>query len=123
MGIGASLLANSRPFEGLLLCIPVGSALSVWVFSKRSPALAIMGPRVILPLLGVFTATLAFMGYYNWRVTGNALLDPHALYIREYINYPIFVWQKVNPPLQYPNPQLDRFFNIWVRSHFQPSWQ
>ncbi len=127
MGIGASLLANSRPFEGLIFCIPVAVSLLVWLLSERSPALSITGRRVLLPLLGILAFTLVFMGYYNWRVTGNALLIPHVLYMREYINYPVFVWQRVNPPLRYSNPQFDRFFNIWVRDHYRPSlrlvWQ
>ena len=123
MGIGASLLANSRPFEGLIFCIPVAVSLLVWLLSERSPALSITGRRVLLPLLGILAFTLVFTGYYNWRVTGNALLVPHVLYVREYINYPVFVWQRVNPPLRYANPQFDRFFNIWVRNHYRPSLQ
>ena len=123
MGIGASLLANSRPFEGLIFCIPVAVSLLVWLLSERSPVLSITGWRVLFPLLGILAFTLVFMGYYNWRVTGNALLVPHALYMREYINYPVFVWQKAAPPLKYANPQFDSFFNIWVRDHYSPSWQ
>ncbi len=123
MGIGASLLANSRPFEGLIFCIPVAVSLIVWLLSERSPVLSITGRRVLLPLLGILAFTLVFMGYYNWRVTGNVLLVPHALYEREYINNPVFVWQKAAPPLKYANPQFDSFFNIWVRDYFHPSWQ
>src|SRR3989454_12016761 len=39
MGIGASLLANSRPLEGLIFCIPVAGSLLFWLLSERSPAL------------------------------------------------------------------------------------
>ena len=123
MGIGASLLANSRPFEGLIFCIPVAVSLLVWLLSERSPVLSITGWRVLFPLLGILAFTLVFMGYYNWRVTGNALLVPHALYEREYINNPVFVWQKATPPLKYANPQFDSFFNIWVRNYYRPSLQ
>src|SRR5207237_7470654 len=35
LGIGALILANSRPFEGLLLCIAIGAAMLVWMIRRR----------------------------------------------------------------------------------------
>jgi hypothetical protein len=32
LGIGAAILANSRPFEGFIFCLPVASALTLWLF-------------------------------------------------------------------------------------------
>jgi hypothetical protein len=86
LGIGAGLLANSRPLEGFLFCVPVLFALLAWLFSRRSPAFTLTGPRVLLPLSCVMAVVLLFIGYYNWRVTGNALLFPHVLYERQQCN-------------------------------------
>jgi hypothetical protein len=113
MGIGAGLLANSRPFEGLLFCIPVGIALIIWLLSDRSPAFRSTGLRVLLPLLCVSTLTLVFIGYYNRRVTGDAFLLPHVLDDRLHETIPLFVWQSYSPRV-YANAQFDGFYNVWV---------
>jgi hypothetical protein len=118
MAIGAALLANSRPLEGLLFCVPVAIGLLVWLFSRQSPPLRSTGRRVCLPIVTILVATLAFMGYYDWRVTGNVFVHPHALYQREYMNYPVFVWQTAGPTLKYSNPQFESFFNSYVRNPF-----
>jgi len=123
MGVGVALLANSRPLEGALFCVPIMVAIAAWLLSKRSPSLRITVLRVILPLGCILGVTLWFIAYYNWRVTGNALELPHMLYQREYINYPVFIWQSPGLPLHYSNPQLDDLFNGWVRHTFRRSWQ
>jgi hypothetical protein len=115
MGAGAFIMANSRPYEGFLFCLPVGVIVVAWLLSSRSPGLRVTGPRVLLPLACAVGLTLAFVGYYNWRVTGNALSLPHAFYDTQYINYKVLRWEKLKPPLHYANPQFDLYFNGWLR--------
>ncbi len=122
LGIGAAVLANSRPVEGFVFCIPVALALAVWLFSRSSPALRITGPRVLLPVLCVAALLALFVGYDNWRVTGNALMLPHELFMRQQCNCPVFAWQKPNPPLHYLNPQFDYYYNVYVRDRYLPTW-
>jgi hypothetical protein len=121
-GSGAALLANSRPVEGFLLCIPVAIALAMWLFPKASSPLGIAAGGIIVPLACILAATLAFMGYYNWRITGNVFLLPHALSLQQQCNCPIFSWQKSKPPLHYLNPQFNQFFNVDLRNRYIPSW-
>ncbi len=115
MGLGAFIMANSRPYEGFLFCLPVGVGLIAWLFLRSSPAWKVKFPRVLLPLMCAVGITLAFVAYYNWRVTGNALSLPHAFYDSQYINYKVLRWEKLNPPLHYANPQFDLYFNGWLR--------
>jgi hypothetical protein len=115
MSIGAFLLANSRPYEGFLFCVPVGIAIMVWLWSSRSPSLKVTGQRVLVPLLCMLALTVVFIGYYNWRVTGNPIVLPHALYDTQYINYRVFIWEKLHPPLHYANRQFELYFNGWLR--------
>ncbi|MGB9205226.1 MAG: hypothetical protein WCB94_14805, partial [Terriglobales bacterium] len=110
MGIGIGLLANSRPFEGLIFCVTIAASFSIWLLSKRSPQLKIIGPRVLLPLLCVLSATTLFIGYYNRRVTENTFLLPRALYQRERLNLPLFSGQWPSAPLHYSNPQFEQFY-------------
>src|SRR5437899_8645275 len=40
MGLGAAILAASRPYEGGALCLAAGGVLLVWLFGKNRPPLA-----------------------------------------------------------------------------------
>jgi hypothetical protein len=113
MAVGAGLLANSRPFEGAIFCVPVALAMIVWLFSKRGPAPAVALGRVFVPLAAVLIPTLAFIGYYNWRVTGDALVFPEALDLKLYTNH-LFLWQLGRTPLHYNNPQFEEYYNVFA---------
>ncbi len=122
LGIGIAILSNSRPFEGLVLCIPVAIALIYWLFSKRSPALRITFPKLILPLICILMFSIAFIGYYNWRVTQNPLLFPHTLDDNLHQSVSSFVWGEIKSPLQYANHQFDGFYNHWTRNQYNRTW-
>jgi hypothetical protein len=122
LGIGAALLANSRPLEGFVFCLPVAFALAVWLFSRTSTALGITGPRVLSPALCVLAVMVLFVGYYNWQVTRSVFLFPEALAQRQYENMHLLAWQPQNPPLHYSNAQFDYFYNVYLRDRYIPSW-
>jgi hypothetical protein len=96
LGLGTFLLAVSRPFEGLLICGPVGVYLLWWLVRDRRSTLA---RRVLwlTPGLLVSAAGLAWIAYYNWRGTGDALQLPYTVYRDRYQMLPIFRWQEVRP--------------------------
>jgi hypothetical protein len=124
MGVGAALLANSRPAEGALFCLGVALILAAHLFSHRDDQLRKRWLSAFLPAATVLLLTTAFMGYYNWRVTGDAVLFPHAAYQRLYWGSgPIFVWQKSGLLPTYDNPQFTQFFTAWHQSEvIQRSW-
>jgi hypothetical protein len=125
LGLGIAILANTRPYEGLLFCIPVAGWFFRWLAGKtKSPA----APRtrivkVLAPLAVVLTLTIGFIGYYNWRLTGNALLFPHALNSRTYRTMGLFLWDHPKEPLQYHNQQFDDFYNGWEREDYRNTWE
>lgn len=118
LGIGAAILANSRPFEGLILCLPVFAVLAAWLLRKNRFAWRVMLSRVVVPLGAVLMLCGIFMAHYNWRGTGNALLFPYVLNARTYERTPAFIWQKAEPPLHYLNPQFDYYYNHWERDYW-----
>src|ERR1019366_685533 len=122
MGVGAAILANSRPVEGLLFCLPVAVVLAIRLFSRRGAGFRLKVASALLPAILVLGCTAVFMGYYNWRVTGNALLFPHVLINRQYENLRVFVWHPAKPALIYANPQFTGFFVTWSRHEFDRSW-
>jgi len=115
LGIGAAILANSRPLEGFILCIPVMVVLIRWLCSEQSPAWRVTFPRFVLPFSAVMLLCGVFIGYYNWRGTGNALLFPYELNERMYVTTPTLFWMKERPPIHYLNPQFENFYNVVAR--------
>lgn len=113
LGIGATILANSRPFEGLIFCIPVFAVLIAWLWSRQSPSLRETVPRTIVPILAILILCGIFMAYYNWRVTGSPIIFPYILYERTHTNLKLLQWQKDVVPIQYENPQFEAFHNIY----------
>jgi hypothetical protein len=118
LGLGAGILANSRPFEGFVLCSTVACFLGVWLVRRASPPLKIILLRVILPLFAMLVATAAFIGYYNWRVSANPFELPFTVNNQTYMTTPLFIWQKARAPLQYANQQFSDFYNGDARAEW-----
>jgi hypothetical protein len=118
LGLGAGILANSRPFEGFVFCLTVACFLGVWLIRSGSPPWRTTLPRVILPILAMLILTAAFDGYYNWRVSGDPFVFPYTINNRTYVTTPLFIWQKARPPLQYANQQFSDFYNSYVRGYW-----
>jgi hypothetical protein len=125
LGLGLAVLANTRPYEGFLFSIPVAVWFLWWLWGKtKSPAnKQTRVARVLAPLAAILVLTLAFMGYYNWRLTGNALLFPHVLNSRTYRTMGLFLWDDPKPPMHYHNQQFEDFYNGWEREEYQNTLQ
>src|SRR5207245_4867287 len=95
MGVGLAILANSRPYESLFFCLPIGTALAVWTLGKKRPRHISLG-RVLLPLGLVLGLTLGAMGYYFWRTTGTPFRTPYQV-TKEAYHFVYFHWQKLDP--------------------------
>jgi hypothetical protein len=118
LGLGVSILANSRPMEGLVLCLPVIATLLAWLFLKRKSISRASLTRIVLPLCSVVLLCAAFMAYYNWRGTGSPLVFPYMVNEKNYVSTPTLFWEKARPPLHYSNPQFDAFYNDWMREQW-----
>ena len=124
LGVGISLLANSRPLEGLLYCLPVAAVFFYWLAGKtKTPGnLKQQLQSVMLPVSLVLVANFAFMGYYNWRLTGSAYEFPELMSSKQFDVGAIFLWQKPQPPREYDNEQFDDFYNGWERELYNRTW-
>ncbi len=122
MGLGLGLLAVSRPLEGAIFCVPVVIALAAWFLSLPGEEIWRTGERLVPPLLLAPCLALIFVGYYNHRVTGHALVFPHVLDQRLYEPLLPFAWQSVPPRHSYANPQFESFYNGWILSEYQQPW-
>ena len=97
MALGLTLLANSRPYEGLVFSIPIGAAFVFWFFRKQGAAFFLATRRVLAPLALVLILAALATGYYCWRVTGNPLRMPQQVNRDTYAIAPYFLWQSPRP--------------------------
>jgi hypothetical protein len=102
MALGLGILANSRPYEGLILSVPVLVAMLHWIIGPKRPALAVLFRQVIAPLLLILAIFAAGAGYYNFRVTGKPLVLAYQVNRDQYSRARYFVWQRpVRPKPEY----------------------
>jgi len=123
--LGVAILANSRPYEGFMFCIPSAVYLLWWMSGRIETRIELQARirRILLPLLGSMLLLGIFMAYYNWRLTANPLLLPHVLNTETHVTAPMFLWQHAKPPLQFRNAQFERFYNIWERTYYRTTWE
>ena len=106
LGLGLVVLLLSRPFEGAILGGTATLILMVPMIRGRRPKLA-----HALPMLAVLAASLAWMAYYNFRVTGSAWSMPYRVFDTQYNRISVFVWQKPKPAPVYHHAVLKRFWS------------
>ena len=110
MGLGLAILANSRPYEGFVMSLPVAVALAIWMFGRNRPQPAVVLRLVVLPLALVLAVTAAGMGYYFWRVTGNPFRMPYQVERQTYAVAPYMIWQHVRPEPVYNHAVMRKMF-------------
>jgi len=110
LAVGMAILANTRPYEGLVLCVLVGLVLFAWILGKQHPPLTVLLKRVAAPIVVVLLVTSVATGYYQYRVTGNPLEMPYAVNGRMYRSFSPFLWQHPWQPPLYHHDVMRRFY-------------
>ena len=109
LALGLAILANSRPFEGMLLGIPVAGALLVSTLRGKL-ALGLLLGRIVAPAAALLALTAGLMGYYDWRVYGNPLTLPYQVNRATYAVSPYFVWETPRPEPLYRHKVMRDFY-------------
>jgi len=110
LGAGLAILANSRPFEGLLLAAPALVALAVWAWRRGWPAV-----RTLAPMLGLLGLTALAMLAYNHAVTGSPWRMPYQVHEAQYAVAPMFWYQKLRPEPVYRHADMRAAWAVWAR--------
>jgi hypothetical protein len=113
MGLGLAILANSRPYEGLVLSLPVAGTLCIWIFGRDGPPPQLTLRRVVLPVTLVLAVAGAMTGYYFWRVTGSPFRMPQVVNRETYAIAPYFLWQAPRPVPNYRHEVMRDFYVRW----------
>lgn len=116
MALGVAILANSRPYEGLLLTIPVAASLIMWLFRQRFNRRILTG--VLLPIIVLLSAFAVATGYYYSRVTGSPFRMTYQVNRETYATAPYFLWQKPRPEPVYHHKVMRDYYR-WELTQFE----
>ena len=94
LALGLLLLANSRPFEGALISLPI-CLYTAWILFQKRASVRIWLPGVALLLAGAVST-----GYYCHQVTGR-LVFPWIAYWQQWSICPPFLFGKPNYSVHY----------------------
>jgi hypothetical protein len=118
LAAGLAVLANSRPFEGMIISLPVAAALLGWMLAKEAPPWRVLAGQVLLPALCVFGFAGAATAFYNYRHTGNPLLLPYQANGAAYAFVPLFLCQPLQPEPPYRHEAIAAYHRQWAKEKY-----
>lgn len=119
LALGIGMLALTRPYEGLLLCLPVAVVLGRWAWKGRNrPAPAVLLRRAVLPLM-LLAAALAWLGYYDYRAFGSPTTLPYTVDRAEYGIASNFAFLPPRPEPEYRHEMMRRYYAENELVHFK----
>jgi hypothetical protein len=118
LAVGLAMMANSRPYEGLVFSIAVAVGTIVWVKARKLPSWSGLLWRVFLPATCVLVVSGAAMGYYYWRVTGSPFRMTYAVNRETYAVVPYFLFFSKRAVPEYHHAVMRDYYAGWEVSQF-----
>ncbi len=119
LGLGLVLLATSRPYEGILLGLPIVAAL-LWRAGKtRSRTLAL----ALLPTLAFLLAGAGAIGLHNGAVTLDPFTFPYEVYTERYGYARPFRFQAPRTHVALEHEVMQRFIDTFEKHRYRASWR
>ena len=120
MSLGIGLLANSRPFEGLIVCIPAGFILLRTLWLTNGSRLKLLFGQMLIPAAVVLIPIAGAMACYNQAVTGDWKKLPYRLHDETYVAVPTFLFQKpLEKPPVYRHKEMAEYYGEWERIRWE----
>lgn len=111
LATGLVLLANTRPYEGLIVSIPGAVyALSLTLGWARENGWRPVTVRFLIPTCAILILAGAGMLYYNYRLVGDAWTLPYTHYESQVSQHEIIRDFKGSPPYSLPS----KFLQFWL---------
>ena len=114
-GIGASILALSRPFEGLMVCFVTGIVLSIWLIRKNELPFRRKLAQTCIPagIVGAFAFVILLLN--NVAVTGELTKLPYSVHSAQYESTNMFIWGALPKIPEYNLPRMEMLYTDWAR--------
>ena len=109
LALGIALLATTRPYEGLLLCIPSAWFLARWLWRTKGQVRRRLLASSALPVIVLISAG-SWMAYYDHCAFGRASTLPYTVDRATYAIAPYYVWQRARPEPLYHHTSLRDFY-------------
>ena len=110
MAAGVAILGLTRPYEGLLLCLPVVFVLGRWMWKgKNRPGATVLMRRTAAPL-ALIVATGVWLGYYDYKAFGSPTTLPYTVDRKTYAIAPYYIWQQPRPEPAYRHEAMRNFY-------------
>ncbi|HXM22748.1 MAG TPA: hypothetical protein VN948_15935 [Terriglobales bacterium] len=119
MALGLAILANTRPYEGLVLAATVAVAMAAWLASPLHPKFPTVLSRVLTPIALILAITAIATGYYNYRVTGSPFRMGYQVDRSLYSRARYFVWQDALPKPEYRYAVMENFYEGTEFKYYQ----
>jgi hypothetical protein len=123
LALGLAVMANSRPYEGLVfsIAVAVGSLfwLNDWGVRNRLLSFVVLFRRVVLPASLVLVIAAAATGYYYWRVTGSPFRMAYAVNRETYAVVPYFLFFSMRAVPTYHHPAMRDYYAGWEVQEFE----
>ena len=111
MAFGIALLVLTRPYEGMLLCLPVAVGLGRWAFrGKNRPSPAVLFRRAAFPL-ALIVGSISWLGFYDYRAFGSPSTLPYTVNRTTYAIAPYYIWQHRRSEPVYRHESIRNFYN------------
>lgn len=114
-GVGAVLLAVSRPFEGVIVCLIAATVLLVWLCKSPKhnwqPAIKFSIPMIFVGALGI-----ALLLANNREVTGDAFKLPYSVHSSQYSATSTWLWGTMPTIPEYNLPRMESLYVNWSRA-------
>jgi hypothetical protein len=121
MALGLAVLANTRPYEGLIFTGIVAASMMVWMFGKGRPPAKMLFLRVVMPIAMLLTLTAAGTGYYNAQVTGSPFRMAYVVNRDKYSISPYFLFQPPLPEPVYHHADMRTFYRWELATDYTPA--
>jgi hypothetical protein len=122
--LGLAVMANSRPYEGLILSIALVIALPFWLNYwrvRRRLTLPDKLFRVLAPAVLVLVIGAAATGYYYWRLTGSPFRMTYAVNRQTYAVVPYLLFFDMRAVPTYHHAAMRDYYAGWEVRQFQES--
>jgi hypothetical protein len=110
LALGIVLLANCRPYEGLVLCGSVVVAMLLWMLGRNAPPAHVIVRRLVIPVGLTLLAAGIAMAYFFWRTTGSPVRMPYQVNRATYGIAPYFIWQLPNAHQVYQHVIMRNYY-------------